>query len=454
MEYVPHTYQKHAIDFIKANSAAGLFLDMGLGKTSCTLTAVNDLLYENLEPGPVLVIAPLRVAQSTWEQEAGKWNHLRHLTFSKVLGGLPQRVRALRKRADIYIVNRENVCWLVDYYGAKWPFQTVVIDELSSFKNSRSQRFRALKRIRPKIRRIIGLTGTPAPKGLIDLWAQLYLLDGGERLGKTLGGYREKYFNAGRRNGYVIFDWIPKKGAPEKIYGRIADICVSMQAKDWLELPGRQNIIKRVELPPAVRSEYEELEKEAFLEAEEGSIVANGKADLTNKLSQYANGAVYTDDGGYITVHDEKLKELELLVEEANGKPVLVYYAYRHDEERIMEYLKGYEPRKLKDEEQVEAWNRGGIKVLLAHPKSAGHGLNMQSGGHIIIWFGLSFDLELYMQANARLDRQGQTECVRVYHIITGNTRDEDYLPVLDGKAVTQQVLKDALKARVETYGL
>lgn len=449
MQYRPHNYQKYATDFILNHTSAGLLLAMGLGKTVITLTAIGELLYDTFEISRVLIIAPKRVVESTWEQEAQKWGHLKHLQFSRVVGTVKQRRAALKAPADIYLVNRENVKWIVEECGNSWPFDMVVIDELSSFRNPASQRFRSLRRVLPRITRIVGLTGTPTPKGLINLWAQLYLLDRGERLGRTLGGYREQYFKPGRRNGYVVYDWILRPGAQQAIYDKISDICVSMKAEDWLELPKRINVVRSVQLPEEVMEEYHEMEKQQVLLGEQ-TVIANGAADLGNKLQQFANGAVYADDGSVRIVHDEKLKELEELVEEANGQPVLVFYAYKHDAARILTRLEG--AKLLETDDDVKAWNRGDIPVLLTHPASAGHGLNLQQGGHIVIWFGMTRDLELYQQGNCRLDRQGQKENVIVYHIIAECTRDEDCLPVLEGREVTQRDLMEALKARVKRY--
>lgn len=451
MQYNPYGYQTSITKRIEENPRLGVFVDMGLGKTVCTLTALQELLFNRFEAGKVLVIAPKRVAESTWEQEAEKWDHLRGLRFSRILGNRKQRQEALRQSADVYLVNRENVAWLVQECGKGWPFDTLVIDELSSFRNPSSQRFRALRRVLPRIQRRYGLTGTPAPKGLINLWAQIYLLDEGERLGRTFGEYCRRYFHPGRRNGYVVYDWIPNDGAEKEIYARLEDLCVSMKAGDYLELPGRVNILRRVTLPEKARREYQQLEKELLLLGGD-AVIANGAADLGNKLQQIAGGAVYTEGGGVREIHDAKLEELENLLEEAGGKPMLVFYAYRHEADRILARLGTEGARLLKDDEDIQAWNRGEIPLLLAHPASAGHGLNLQEGGSIIVWFGMTRDLELYLQGVHRLDRQGQQETVRVYHIIAQGTRDEDCLPVLEGREISQEMLLQALKARVEGY--
>ncbi len=452
MKFIPHDYQKIAIEKIINLPAVGLFLEMGLGKTVSALTAIQELLYDRFEASKVLVIAPLRVAQSTWSGEIEKWDHLQGLRLAKVLGSEKQRIGALHQPADIYIINRENTEWLVDYYGRKWPFDMVVIDELSSFKNPRSKRFRALRKVRPLIKRIVGLTGTPAPNGLIDLWSQIYLLDQGERLGKTLTGYRNRYFDPGRRNQNIIFEWIPKEFAEERIYEKISDICVSMKAEDWLQLPERIDNVIEVELPEKAKWQYKQLEKDLILPLLESDVTAANAAVLTNKLLQMANGAIYDEFGEAKEIHDAKLEALEEAVEAANGKPVMVVYAYKHDLDRIRKRLKKYNPRTLDSDKDVQDWNAGKIQVLLLHPASGGHGLNLQTGGNIIVWFGLTWGLEYYQQANARLYRQGQTERVIVHHIVAKGTMDEEVLKALTGKASTQNDLMEAVKAKIEQY--
>ena len=452
MKFIPHDYQKIAIEKIIDGPAVGLFLEMGLGKTVSALTAIQELLYDRFEVSKVLVIAPLRVAQSTWSGEIEKWDHLQGLRLAKVLGSEKQRIEALRQPADIYIINRENTEWLVNYYGRKWPFDMVVIDELSSFKNPRSKRFRALRKVRPLIKRIVGLTGTPAPNGLIDLWSQIYLLDQGERLGKTLTGYRNRYFDPGRRNQNIVFEWIPKPFAEEAIYGKISDICVSMKAEDWLQLPERIDNVIEVELPEKAKSQYNQLEKDLILPLLESDVTAANAAVLTNKLLQMANGAIYDEFGEAKEIHDAKLEALEEVVEAANGKPVMVVYAYKHDLDRIRKRLKKYNPRTLDSDQDVQDWNFGKIQVLLLHPASGGHGLNLQTGGNIIVWFGLTWGLEYYQQANARLYRQGQTERVIVHHIVAKGTMDEEVLKALTGKTATQNDLMEAVKAKIEQY--
>ncbi len=453
MQFKPYDYQKHAIDHIIKNPYCGLFLDMGLGKTVTTLTAIDYLMYQELEVNKVLVIAPLRVADATWGEEIGKWRHLKHIKFSKVLGSVADRKRALKAKADIYIINRENVAWLVGYYGAAFPFDMVVIDELSSFKSPKSIRFKTLKMVRPTINRVVGLTGTPSPNSLIDLWSQLYLLDMGERLGKFIGTYRRDYFNPGQTNGHVVYNYKLKQNSEKAIYNRISDICISMKAKDYLELPDRIDRNVDVVLSEKDHFRYIEFEKKMVLEFmdEEEISVANA-AGLSNKLLQFANGAVYNDDKEFIEIHNEKLNALEEIVECANGQPVLVFYTFKHDYKRISTQLKKYKPRKLEGSRDIENWNKGKIQLLLAHPASCGHGLNLQAGGNIIVWFGLSWSLELYQQANARLDRQGQTKNVIVHHLVTRDTIDEDVLKALKNKAAGQNALMDAVKARVRKY--
>ena len=452
MNFVPHEYQKVAIEKTIDQPAVGLLLEMGLGKTVSVLTAIQALLYDYFDVSKVLVIAPLRVAQSTWSGEIEKWDHLRGLRLSKVLGNEKQRIEALNQPADLYIINRENTEWLVNYYGRKWPFDMVVIDELSSFKNPKSKRFRALRKVRPLIKRVVGLTGTPAPNGLIDLWSQIYLLDQGERLGKTLTGYRDRYFDPGRRNQNIVFEWVPKPFAEERIYEKISDICVSMKAEDWLRLPERIDNVIEVELPEKAKNQYNQLEKNLILPLLDSDVTAANAAVLTNKLLQMANGAIYDEFGEAKEIHDTKLEALEEVVEAANGKPVLVAYSYRHDLDRIKNRLRKYNPRMLDNDQDVRDWNAGKIQVLLLHPASGGHGLNLQAGGNIIVWFGLTWSLEWYQQTNARIHRQGQTERVIVHHIVAKGTMDEQVLKALTGKAATQEDLMEAVKVRIEQY--
>lgn len=419
-----------------------------------TLTAVQELLNDRFEATRVLVVAPLRVAQSVWATEAAKWDHLRELCVIRVLGSAVQREAALAQSADVYVINRENLPWLATRYTPDiWPFDMVVLDELSSFKSHRAERFKALRRMRPGIRRVVGLTGTPAPNGLLDLWAQVYLLDRGQRLGRTLGGYRERYFNPGKRNGHVVYDWTSKPEAPAKIYGLLEDLCVSMKGEDYLELPPRMDLTVPVALEPAAEAAYREMEKEAVLALGDSLITATTAGVVAGKLLQLANGAVYDEDRKAQVVHDAKLRALAELVEAANGKSVLVYYAFQHDLRRIQKALSGYQVRVLGQgdtEAAIAHWNRGETQVLLAHPDSAGHGLNLQEGGCTVIWFGLTWSLEKYQQANARLYRQGQTRPVTIYHILARDTIDERVMRALGQKEAGQNDLMEAVKARFE----
>ena len=449
MQFKPWNYQEYTINHIMENNAAGAFLDMGMGKTVSTLTAIDNLLFLG-EVNKVLVIAPLRVAEDTWSTEIDKWDHLNHLRISKVLGTPKQRIKAMNTPSDIYVTNRENVEWLVKEYFNKWPFDMVVIDELSSFKSPKAVRFRALKKVRPYFKRIVGLTGTPAPNSLIDLWPQIYLLDGGKRLGKTITGYREQYFRPGQRNQHVVYNWNLKEGADTAIHNKISDICISMMAKDYLDLPERIDNEININLPVAALNKYKQLEKDLVIELGEDDITAANAAVLTNKLLQMANGAIYSENKSVVEIHEEKLKALGDIIEAANGKPVLVFYNYQHDYSRIMNYLKGYNPKGLEDSKDIKEWNEGNIPVLLVHPASAGHGLNLQFGGSIVVWFGLTWSLEFYQQANARLHRQGQKETVIIHHLIAKGTVDEDVMKALGNKEVNQNMLLEAVKARIK----
>lgn len=446
MKYIPYSYQEYALKFILNSKAAGIFLDCGLGKTVITLTAIAELMHNRFEISKALVIAPLRVAENVWDVEAKKWGHLKHLRVAKVLGSEKKRIQALASNADIYVINRENTKWLVDYYKKDWPFDMLVLDELSSFKSHRAKRFKALRKVRPLCKRVVGLTGTPAPNGLIDLWAQVYLLDSGQRLGKTISGYRERYFLPDKRNQHVIFSYKPREGAEEAIYKKLSDICISMKNRDYLTLPERMDNILGINLPPKVLEQYRQLERDLLLPLLEGDIVAGSAAVLTNKLLQITGGAVYDEEKKVQILHDEKLKALEDLVEATNGKPVLVYYNYRHELERIQ---KQFLCRVLDTAKDMEDWNKGEIPVMLAHPASAGHGLNLQNGGSTIIWFGLPWSLELYQQANARIHRQGQKNTVVVHHLVAKETIDEDVMQVLAKKQAGQEALLQAVKARV-----
>mgnify|MGYP000762647733 CR=1 FL=1 len=408
-------------------------------------------MYNRFEIEKVLVIAPLRVAEDTWSTESKKWDHLNHLRISKILGSPAQRRKALAEDADIYIINRENVVWLTNELsgvGNEWGFDMVVIDELSSFKSPKAQRFKALRKYITRSGRVVGLTGTPAPNGLIDLWSQIYLLDSGERLGHTITGYRERYFTPGQRNQTTIFNYKPKPEAEQAIKNRISDICISMSAEDWLELPDRIDNIQTVRLTDKERSAYDKFERDSYMEFMDGEITAASAAALTNKLLQYSNGAVYLPDGGYVTTSEKKLDALGELLDTSAGKPVLCFYSYRHDLERIQKRFPN--ARKLTGSEDIQAWNAGEISLLLAHPAGAGHGLNLQAGGNVIVWFGLTWSLELYQQANARLHRQGQTEAVIVHHLITAGTVDEKVIESLRGKHDVQDDLLRSLKAKYE----
>ncbi|EIE7835119.1 DEAD/DEAH box helicase [Listeria monocytogenes] len=449
-QFVAHDYQEYAINKITATPKCGLFLDMGMGKTVTTLTAISELMYNLLEVSKVLVIAPLRVAEDTWSRETEKWSHTSFLQVSKILGPAECRKEALNQRADIYVINRENLAWLVDHLGKNWDFDMVVVDEFSSFKNSKSQRFKALRKVMPKIKRLVGLTGTPAPNTLLDLWPQIYLLDRGERLGKTKRAYLDKYFTPGARNGHVIFEWRLKNGAEDRIHRHVSDICVSMKAEDWLEMPERIDSTISIKLPSKARAQYSELEKEFLLEFEHSDVVADSAAVLSNKLLQLANGAIYDENQEYQEIHSKKLEALADIIEESAGQPVLVFYSYKHDEKRILNHLKQYKPEKIKDSRSIRKWNAGKTRVLLAHPASAGHGLNLQDGGHIVVWFGLTWSLELYQQANARLFRQGQKKSVIVHHIVAKDTLDEKVIEALNSKKVGQDALLEAVKARLE----
>ncbi len=449
MKFKPWNYQRYAINHILDHQASGLFLDMGMGKTVSSLTAIDNLLFLG-DTGKVLVIAPKRVAEDTWSTEIEKWDHLKNLRISTILGTPKQRAEAVEKDADIYVTNRENVVWLVDNYFKSWKWDTCIIDELSSFKSSKAKRFRALKKVRPYFKRIIGLTGTPAPNSLIDLWPQVYLLDGGQRLGKTITGYRERYFTPGDRNQFVVFNYNLKDGAEDAIHNKISDICISMKAKDYLDLPERIDNKIYIDLPKKARDQYKELEKELIIQLEDEDVSASNSAVLTGKLLQMCNGAIYSEDKEVINIHDEKLNALMDIIEAANGKPVLIFYSFKHDLIRIQEFLKKnkLKGQELDGPEDIKKWNNGEIPVLLLHPASAGHGLNLQYGGNIVVWFGLTWSLELYQQANARLHRQGQKETVIIHHIIARDTVDEDVIKALTNKEVNQNVLLEAVKAR------
>lgn len=452
-----HDYQVKAVDMIVNNFNCGLFLDCGLGKTVSTLTAIQELREIGFID-KVLIIAPKKVAQVTWKDEINNWEHLKGLRISVIDGTAAQRRAAMMADADIYTVSRDNVVWLVvEHGGVKLPYDMVVIDELSSFKNYASKRFKALRRVRKFIPRVVGLTGTPAPNGLIDLWAQMFLIDEGKRLGKTITDYRNRFFTAGRKNGDIVYQWDLKSPAEEteqKISDLIKDICISMSAEDYLKMPDKLMYYDRVKLSDKDFKAYKTFEREQVLEFIESgeTITAASAAALSNKLQQFANGAMYDADRKVLQLHDEKTEKLKELVEAANGQPVLIAYSFKHDLDRIMDALKEYKPVKLEKPEQIADWNAGKINVLVTHPASAGHGLNLQKGGHIMIWYGLTWALELYQQFNARLYRQGQKKPVSIHHIIATDTVDEKIIKSLDGKDTTQRSLMDAIKEIVELY--
>ena len=456
MKYVPHAYQAFCINYIKTHPVSALFLDMGLGKTVITLTAIRDLMLDELLVTKTLVIAPLRVARDTWPAETRKWDHLNDLDISVIVGDLRVRESAASKSALIYIINRENIKWLVEYYernGIRWDFDCVVIDELSSFKNYHSQRFKWLWKMRPFVKRWIGLTGTPSSNGLMDLWAEIGILDGGQRLGRFIGRYRDAYFKPSSMNPStgVVYSYAPREGAEQQIYDRISDITISMKALDYLEMPECVYVNHEVQMSDQEKKLYDQLKNDLIIPLEDGDIDAANAAALSNKLLQLSNGAVYDENGIVRVVHKRKLEMLEDMIEAANGQPVLIAYWFKHDHQRIMEHLTacGYSPRDIRKSEDIKDWNTGKMAVALIHPASAGHGLNIQEGGHILIWFGLTWSLELYQQTNARLWRQGQRDTVTIHHIVCENTVDEDVLNALSSKNVTQEKLIAAVKAQL-----
>lgn len=450
MKYNPHDYQKYAAEFITTNPVSALLLDMGLGKTSITLTAINDLLFDSFEVHKVLVVAPLRVARDTWSDEIKKWEHLRELRYSIAVGTEQERLAALLKQSDIYIINRENIQWLVEESGLPFDFDMAVIDELSSFKNHQSKRFKAFMKVRPKLKRIVGLTGTPASNGLMDLFAEFKLLDMGERLGRFIGQYRNAYFQPDKRNGMVIYSYKPLPDAEQRIYDKISDITISMKATDHLTMPELVSTEYTVQLSDKEREKYDRLKKDLVLSTEDNEVTAANAASLSNKLSQMANGAVYSDDESVIEIHDRKLDALEDIIESMNGKPLLVAYWFKHDLDRIK---RRFDVREIKSSRDISDWNSGKIPVAVIHPTSAGHGLNLQSGGSALVWFGLTWSLELYQQTNARLWRQGQTaDTVVIQHIIAKGTIDEQIMKVLKAKNTTQAALIAAVKADLEVH--
>ena len=439
-------YQEYASQQIIGNPACALFMDMGLGKSSTTLSAIDYLVNETLEVGKVLVIAPLRVAETTWTDEIEKWGF--NLTVSAVLGSKEKRIKALSVQADIYTINRENVVWLVEFYGTSWPFDMVVIDESSGFKNPSAKRFSALRRIRPKIKRLVELTGTPAPNGLMDLWSQLYLLDRGERLGKTISEYRRRWFYPGAGYGHVVYEWLPKDNAKEDIYKQISDICISMKSDDYLSLPPVMYNPVKVPLGKSVMVEYKRFERDLVLSMPESDIVATTAATLSNKVLQFANGSCYDENGEVVQIHEKKLDALEEICE--SNANLMVFYWFRHD--LIMIKTRFPNACELRTAQDIRDWNAGKINMILVHPASAGHGLNLQEGGNVAVWYSQIWSLELFQQANKRLHRSGQKKPVIIHQLIAEGTIDEDVVRALDGKKIGQDGLMEAIKARIREY--
>ena len=447
MKYSPHDYQRYATNFIINNPISAVLLEMGLGKSVISLSAINELMLDYFDVSRTLVIAPLRVAISTWPEEIKKWEHLKYLTYSVVTGSEKERIDALKKPAHIYIINRENVDWLITKSGFKWFFDMVVIDELSSFKSYQAKRFKSLLKARPKVKRIVGLTGTPSSNGLMDLWAEFRLLDMGERLGRYITHYRQNFFVPDKRNQQIIFSYKPKDGAEKQIYSLISDITISMKSKDYLKMPECIMNEVMVSLSEKEQMLYDSLKKDMVIKLEDEKIDAINAAALSNKLLQMANGAVYNDKKESIVIHDRKLDALEDLIEGANGKPVLVAYWFKSDLERIK---KRFDVREIKTSKDIADWNEGKGPIAVIHPASAGHGLNLQAGGSTLIWFGLTWSLELYQQTNARLYRQGQDGTVVIHHILTKGTIDEDVMKALKTKEKIQDALIDSVKARLK----
>lgn len=448
MKYEPHDYQQYATQFIMDHPEAAVFLDMGLGKSVITLTALHNLLLDSFIIRKVLVIAPLRVALNTWPVEIEKWDHLNGLTYSVVSGNELRRTTALMRKADVYIINRENTEWLVEKSGLPFDYDMVVVDELSSFKSYQAKRFKALMKVRPFVKRIVGLTGTPSSNGLMDLWAEFRVLDMGARLGRYITRYRESFFRPDKRNGAIVYSYSPVHGAEEAIYDRISDITISMKTDDYLKLPECVMNEVSVLMDDNEMKVYRRLKADMTASVKDKVIDAVNAASLSGKLLQMANGAVYGEDGSAVHIHDRKLDSLEDLIEGMNGKPVLVAYWFKHDAERIK---KRFDVREIKTAEDIEDWNSGRISVAIIHPASAGHGLNLQQGGSTLIWFGLTWSLELYQQTNARLHRQGQTDTVYIHHIICKGTIDEDVMRAIQRKEAIQDALIEAVKAEVES---
>ena len=453
-----HKYQKVCVEHIISHPFCGVFLDMGLGKTISTLTAIEELKYDYCEIDTVLIVAPKRVVETVWEEEAKKWDHTKHLTFSKIIGTERQRLAALKVKADVHIISRDNIAWLCSLYAAKLPYDMLVIDELSSFKSHQTQRFKSLRLARPWFKRVVGLTGTPAPNGLINLWSQMYLIDRGERLEKTITAYRSRYFRPGASNGYVVYSYKLLSDSERLIQERIKDICISMRAEDYLEMPERIDNFVRVTMPDKLMDAYKKFEQENVItlanEIEEGTTTVNAvnAAALSNKLLQFANGAMYDENKNVVPIHDLKLEALKEIIEAADGKPVLVAWTYQFDRDRIKNYFRSMAPRELKTAEDINDWNAGKVRLMLAHPASAGHGINLQAGGNIIVWYGLTWSLELYQQFNARLYRQGQKQRTIIHHIVNTGTHDEDVVRALKSKDKTQNNLMNSIKAKLELY--
>lgn len=452
MKYKPHDYQRYATEYIESHPEAAVFLDMGLGKTSITLTALNNLLFDYFDVHRILVVAPLRVARNTWSDEIEKWDHLHNLTFAIAVGSEKERLEALKKQVDITMINRENLQWLIEKSGQPFEYDMVVIDELSSFKNHQAKRFKALMKVRPKVKRIVGLTGTPSSNGLMDLFAEFKILDMGMRLGRFIGQYRNTYFKPDKVNGPIVYSYKLLPGAEDAIYEKISDITISMKAADHLKMPELVNTKYMVHLSEKEKKKYEDMKAELVLELPEGEITAANAASLSGKLSQMANGAVYANDESILPIHDRKLDALEDIIESANGKPLLIAYWFKHDLIRLEQRLaeKKIPFQKLDSDASMKMWNKGELPVALIHPASAGHGLNLQSGGSTLVWFGITWSLELYQQTVARLYRQGQSSgTVTVIHILTQGTVDEKIMKALADKDSTQSALIDAVKAEL-----
>lgn len=453
-----HKYQKVCVEHIISHPFCGVFLDMGLGKTISTLTAIEALKYDYCEIDTVLVVAPKRVAETVWEEEAKNWDHTKHLTFSKIIGTERQRIAALKVKADVYIISRDNIAWLCSLYAAKLPYDMLVIDELSSFKAHQTQRFKSLKLARPWFKRVVGLTGTPAPNGLINLWSQMYLIDRGQRLEKTITAYRSRYFRPGASNGYVVYSYNLLADSERLIHEKIKDICISMKAEDYLEMPERIDNFVKVTMPDKLYDMYKKFERDNIItlaaEVKEGTTTINAvnAAALSNKLLQFANGAMYDENKNVVQIHDLKLEALKEIIDTSNGKPILVAWTYQFDRDRIMNYFRNLSPRELKTAQDINDWNDGKVQLMLAHPASAGHGINLQAGGNIIVWYGLTWSLELYQQFNARLYRQGQKQRTIIHHIVTSKTHDEDVVKALKSKDKTQNSLMNSIKAKLEMY--